>query len=128
MNEHRTIINTNIRLNMSKEDDKRAWQHLRNLDKNQYKSYTRAVVAAVNYYFDRLEALEDDPYLETRQKEDEFMKRILDTIKSGMKPLAAFIGLIQIVDKESNISDIRAEYDEAANEALDDFIEYSEDL
>ena len=128
MNEHRTIINTNIRLNMSKEDDKRAWQHLRNLDKNQYKSYTRAVVAAVNYYFDRLEALEDDPYLETRQKEDEFMKKILDTIKSGMKPLASFIGLIQIVDKESNISDIRAEYDEAANKALDDFIEYSEDL
>ena len=97
MNEHRTIINTNIRLNMSKEDDKRAWQHLRNLDKNQYKSYTRAVVAAVNYYFDRLEALEDDPYLETRQKEDEFMKKILDTIKSGMKPLASFIGLIQIM-------------------------------
>lgn len=128
MNEHRTIINTNIRLNMSKEDDKRAWQHLRNLDKNQYKSYTRAVVAAVNYYFDRLEALEDDPYLETRQKEDEFMKKILDTIKSGMKPLAAFIGLIQIVDKESKISDIRAEYDEAANEAVDDFIEYSEEL
>ena len=128
MNEHRTIINTNIRLNMSREDDKRAWQHLRNLDKNQYKSYTRAVVAAVNYYFDRLEALEDDPYLETRQKEDEFMKKILDTIKSGMKPLASFIGLIQIVDKESNISDIRAEYDEAANEAVDDFIEYSEEL
>ena len=128
MNEHRTIINTNIRLNMSKEDDKRAWQHLRNLDKNQYKSYTRAVVAAINYYFDRLEALEDDPYLETRQKEDEFMKKILDTIKSGMKPLASFIGLIQIVDKESNISDIRAEYDEAANEAVDDFIEYSEEL
>ena len=128
MNEHRTIINTNIRLNMSKEDDKRAWQHLRNLDKNQYKSYTRAVVAAVNYYFDRLEALEDDPYLETRQKEDEFMKKILDTIKSGMKPLASFIGLIQIVGKESNISDIRAEYNEAANEAVDDFIEYSEEL
>ena len=128
MNEHRTIINTNIRLNMSREDDKRAWQHLQNLDKKQYKSYTRAVVAAVNYYFDRLEALEDDPYLETRQKEDEFMEKILDTIKSGMKPLAAFIGLIQIVDKESKISDIRAEYDEAANEALDDFIEYSEDL
>ena len=128
MNEHRTIINTNIRLNMSREDDKRAWQHLQNLDKKQYKSYTRAVVAAVNYYFDRLEALEDDPYLETRQKEDEFMEKILDTIKSGMEPLASFIGLIQIVDKDSNISDIRAEYDEAANKALDDFIEYSEEL
>lgn len=49
----RQIINTNIRLNLEREEDRRAWNYLQGMDRKQYKSYTRAVVAAINDYFGR---------------------------------------------------------------------------
>ena len=79
------IINTNIRLNLDKEDDRRAWEHLQRLDRTRYKSYSRAVVAALNGFFDRQERLAEDPYLETREKEDAFLQRVLDTVECGMR-------------------------------------------
>ena len=69
----RLTVNTNIRLNLANEDDRRAWVYLQNLDRKRYKSYSRAVVAALNDYFGRQEQLADDPYLETREKEDAFL-------------------------------------------------------
>lgn len=80
----RDVINTNIRLNLSRPEDRRAWEYLQRLDRKRYKSYTRAVVAAVNHYFSRQEHLAADPYLETREKEDAFLQRVLDTIEKGM--------------------------------------------
>mgnify|MGYP003299042026 CR=1 FL=1 len=44
---NRRIINTNIRLNLEQEEDRRAWEYLQGMDRKQYKSYTRAVVAAI---------------------------------------------------------------------------------
>lgn len=82
------IINTNIRLNLDKEDDRRAWEHLQRLDRSRYKSYSRAVVAALNDYFDRQERLRADPYLETREKEDAFLQRVLDTVERVMRSTA----------------------------------------
>lgn len=49
----RKIVNTNIRLNMTKEEDRRAYEHLHGMDRKKYRSYSRAVVAAVNAYFER---------------------------------------------------------------------------
>ena len=71
----RTIINTNIRLNLSRPEDRRAWEYLQHLDRKKYRSYSRAVVAAINDYFSRQERLTADPYLETREKEDAFFQR-----------------------------------------------------
>ena len=56
----RKIINTNIRLNMTKEEDRRAYEHLRGMDRKKYRSYSRAVVAAVNAYFEREQETEHD--------------------------------------------------------------------
>ena len=81
----RTIINTNIRLNLNRPDDRQAWEYLQALDRKKYKSYSRAVVAAVNDYFSRQERLAVDPYLETREKEDAFLQKVLDTIREGMQ-------------------------------------------
>ena len=44
------------------------------MDREKYKSYTRAVVVALNDYFSREYRNEADPYLETREKEDAFWK------------------------------------------------------
>ena len=85
----RKVINTNIRFNLENEADRKAWERLRNMDRRKYKSYTKAVVAALNDYFDRQERLDADAYLETREKEDAFLKRILDTIEQGLKASSA---------------------------------------
>ena len=85
----RKIINTNIRFNLENESDRKAWERLRNMDRKKYKSYTKAVVAALNDYFDRQDRLAADAYLETREKEDAFLKRILDTIEQGLKVSSA---------------------------------------
>ena len=81
----RKIVNTNIRLNLENEDDRRAWKYLQGMDRTRFKSYSSAVVAALNDFFDRQERLADDPYLETREKEDAFLKRVLDTVERGLR-------------------------------------------
>ena len=78
-------ISTNIRLNLNNEADRRAWEHLQNMDRKKYKSYSRAIVMAVNDYFDRQERLAADSYLETREKENAFLERVIATIEEGLK-------------------------------------------
>lgn len=95
----RTIINTNIRLNLNRPEDRRAWEYLQHLDRKKYRSYSRAVVAAVNDYFSRQERLTADSYLETREKEDAFLQKVLDTIREGLQAsgagLAGLTALLQ---------------------------------
>ena len=79
------IVNTNLRLNLDNAEDRRAWEHLRSMDRTRYKSYSRAVVAALNDFFDRQERLSNDPYLETREKEEAFLQRVLDTVERGLR-------------------------------------------
>lgn len=50
MRKERRIINTNIRLNLCDEQDRKAWEYLQTMDRQKYKSYTKAVVAALNDY------------------------------------------------------------------------------
>lgn len=85
MRKERKIINTNIRLNLLEESDRKAWEHLQNMDRKEYKSYSRAVVAALNDYFDRKEKLEEDPYLETREKEDVFLDSLLSKFEKRLE-------------------------------------------
>lgn len=66
----KNIYATTLRLNLDNPADRAAWEHLQRLDRVQYRSVSRAVVAAVNAFFDRQERLASDPYLETREKED----------------------------------------------------------
>lgn len=79
------IINTNIRFDLNREDDRQAYEFLRHMDRKQFKSYTRAVVASLNDFFSRREKQQADPYLETREKEDRFLGQVLDTIRVGIQ-------------------------------------------
>ena len=111
----RTTINTNIRLNLNRPDDRQAWEYLQRMDRKKYKSYSRAIVAAINEYFSRQERLSDDPYLETREKEDAFLQRVLDTIREGVQAsgaggIGALAALLQGIQStpaidESTLSD-----------------------
>ena len=120
MNGRRTI-NTNIRLNLANEDDRRAWAYLQNLDRKKYKSYSRAVVAALNDYFGRQERLADDPFLETREKEDAFLLRVQKTIEHSLQAsstgsingLAALLHGVQPVAAPTQTDDAEDDLDTA---------------
>ena len=79
------IVNTNIRFDLNREDDRRAYEYLLHMDRTQYKSYTRAVVAALNESFSRQEKMQADPFLETREKEDRFLAHVIDTVREGVR-------------------------------------------
>ena len=66
------IFTTTLRLDMTDEEDRRAWSHLQRMDKKQHRSYSKAIAAA-------------DPYLETREKEDAFLQRIESTICNALR-------------------------------------------
>ena len=83
----RRIVSTNIRFDLGKEPDRTAWEYLRQRDKRRYRSYSRAVIAAVNDHFERRGRLATDPYLETREKEDAFLRRVLETIQTGLNQI-----------------------------------------
>ena len=78
------IVNTNIRFDMSRKEDRQAYEYLRNMDRTKYKSYTRAVVAALNDFFSREEGIRADNFLETREKEERLVRPVLDTIRDGI--------------------------------------------
>ena len=79
------IYTTTLRLNLADEDDRRAYEHLQRMDKKQYRSYSKAIVTAVNDHFDRQARLVSDPYLETREKEEAFLRRVTETIEQGLR-------------------------------------------
>lgn len=94
------LYTTTLRLNLENEADRQAWEHLRRLDREKYRSVNSAVITAINAYFSRQEQLEADPYLETREKEDAFLQRVIDTIQAAQSPapapgLAALLQLLQ---------------------------------
>ena len=117
----RQTINTNIRLNLANKDDRRAWAYLQNLDRKKYKSYSRTVVAALNDYFGRQERLADDPFLETREKEDAFLLRVQKTIEHSLQAsstgsingLAALLHGVQPVAAPTQTDDAEDDLDTA---------------
>ena len=70
-----------LRFNLADEDDRRAYEYLQKRDKTEFGSYTKLVSRAVNEFFERRSRLADDPYFETREKEDAFIARVLEAVR-----------------------------------------------
>ena len=70
-----------LRFDLADEDERRAYDYLQNRNKAEFGSYTKLVSRAVNEYFERRLRLADDPYFETREKEDAFIARVLDAVR-----------------------------------------------
>lgn len=87
--------NHNIRFNTEKADECRAWEFLHSQKVRQmFKSQNKFVIQAVNDYYDRCVAMRNDPYLETREKEDAFAERIVEAVeKKVMSNLPALFGM-----------------------------------
>ena len=95
------IKETTLRLDLEKEADRKAWEYLQNRDKNKYKSYSRTVIIAINEYFERQERLQNDPYLETREKEEAFLREVMNTIRSTLSGYSAIGGLLQLLQQSA---------------------------
>jgi len=126
------IVSTNIRFNLEKGADRAAWEHLRQRDKRKYRSYSKVVIAAVNDYFERRGRLDADPYLETREKEDAFLLRVLETVRAGLNqstPVNVADTLLQMlqgahsqpIQAEKVPQEDQQEADEAALDFVDSF-------
>ena len=79
------IFNTTLRLNLDNEEDRRAWEYLRSMDRTRYRSYSSAMVTSINDHFSRQERLSDDPFLETRERQEAFLQEIKDTIRESLQ-------------------------------------------
>ena len=83
------IFATTLRLDTRQPEEAEAVVHLRNRDKVEFPSYSDVVTKAINEYFARRQALADDPYLETRQKEDAFLRKIEERVEQAIRDAEA---------------------------------------
>ena len=89
------VFSTTIRFNLEREEDRAALEWLQTMDRNEYKSYSRAVIAAVNDFFSRKARLKADSYLETREKEDAFLQRIQESVERGLSSVSVLTRAFQ---------------------------------
>lgn len=75
---------TNLRFNLDKPLQRQAWERLQAMDRQQFKSYSQVVALAIVDYFDRVDRLKDDPYLETREREERFVSQIVSAVENAM--------------------------------------------
>ena len=77
--------NHNIRFSMTDEGGMQAWERLHSEEVEQnFKSQNAFVVAAINDYYERHLAKKNDPYLESREKEDAFADRLVQTVEQKL--------------------------------------------
>ena len=115
-------VSANIRFNLKNEADRTAWEYLQSMDRKKYKSYSKAVICALGEYFEREQKLSNDPYLETREKEDAFLNRILQTIETGLfknSSSASLGSIIQLLQQPQTKTEQEKSESSVSDAALD---------
>ena len=79
------IRNTNLRFNLNKDQQQKAWEYLQTTDRQDFKSYSQVISIALVDYFDRYYRTQADLYLETREREELFVKQIVDAVENSLK-------------------------------------------
>ena len=88
---------TCFRFNLDNPEHAKAWNYLHSIDKDKVKSGNTAVVKAVNEYFDRMQKLSDDPYFETRQREERFVEQIVTEVgKAFIAEMPKFLASLML--------------------------------
>ena len=64
------LFKTTLRINRATPDGLRAWAYLKNRDKSKYRSYSEAIIAAVNGFFGREQQLCNDPTLKPGRRKN----------------------------------------------------------
>lgn len=88
---------TCFRFNLDNPEHAKAWEYLHSIDKDKVKSGNTAVVRAVNDYFDRMQKLSEDPYFETRQREERFVEQIVTEVgKAFIAEMPKFLASLML--------------------------------
>ena len=91
------VLTTCFRFNMDNPEHSKAWDYLHNYDKDKIKSTNVAAITAVNDYFDRMGKLADDPYFETRQREERFIQQIVSEVgKAFIAEMPKFLASLML--------------------------------
>ena len=117
-------VSTNIRFNLKNEADRKAWEYLQSMDRKKYKSYSKTVICALCEYFEREHKTAEDPYLETREKEDAFLNRILQTIETGLCNNSSSVvlgSLIQLLQQPQTNTEHEEKSESSVSDAALDF-------
>lgn len=73
--------NKNVRFNTNSESAMQAWSLLHSDEvENGFKSQNEFIICVINDYYERYVLKKDNPYLETREKEDAFVERIVSQV------------------------------------------------
>ena len=89
---------TTIRLNLDREEDRRALEYLQGEGRNRYGSYTQAIITALNGCGDKQSeqtAVEADP---EKAREEAFLQRIEETIRRAIaeSPIGSMASLMRL--------------------------------
>ena len=103
-----SMNNMNIRFNLNKENDRKAYDYLQGAEK----SYSKAVISAICEYLGLSERTE---------AEDAFLERVITTIKEELAKTNPF-GLLQLVQTPSAQTTTEKENTET-EEAVMDFLD-----
>ena len=88
---------TCFRFNLDNPEHAKAWAYLHDFDRDKVKSGNTAVVKAVNEYFDRMQKLSDDPYFDTRQREERFVQQIVSEVgKAFIAEMPKFLASLML--------------------------------
>lgn len=106
------IRNTNLRFNLEKDLQRKAWEYLQSMNRQEFKSYSHVIFLALVDYFDRYYRIAEDPYLETREREERFINQIVEGVQQNLKqslPLflsGLTVGMVQIgTPKQASLTD-----------------------
>ena len=97
------IWSTNLRFNLDKSPYREAHSYLKNMDRKAHKSINKVVAIAVCEHFKRLEKSANDPYFETREREDNFVNRIVESVKIAVEKSMPSFMAAYITAKLANI-------------------------
>ena len=79
------LWNTNLRFNIDKSPYKEAYAFLKSMDRQKYRSYNHVIASALTEFFERREKESEDPFFETREREEEFISRIVEAVRFAVE-------------------------------------------
>ena len=99
------VKNHNFRFNEEKEAERQAWEILHSREvKEDFRSQNEFVIAAINDYYARHLATKQDPYLESREKEDAFVKGIVEAVEQKVLDNLPGLAGMYIMQRQSLLS------------------------
>ncbi len=80
----RNIRNTNLRFNLNKDLHRKAWDYLKTMDKQEFKSYSHAIALALVKFFDHYYLTLKDSDLESKEREEHFVAQIVKSVENSL--------------------------------------------